>query len=68
MSTGTIRWFSKKKGYGFIVSDEGGKNIFVHQSGIKVKGGASLEKGQKVEYDIREGKKSLIATNVIPVK
>ena len=68
MGTGTVRWFSKKKGYGFIVPDEGGKDIFVHHSEIKVEGGASLEKGQKVEYDIREGKKGLIATNVIPAK
>ena len=66
MGTGTIRWFSKKKRYGFIVRDEGGKDIFVHRSEIRIEGGASLNKGQKVKYDIREGKKGLIATNVIP--
>ena len=66
MSTGTVRWFSRKKGYGFIVPDEGDKEIFVHKTGIKVGGEASLNKGQKVEYDIREGKKGPIATNVIP--
>ena len=68
MGTGTIRWFSKMKGYGFIIPDEGGKKIFVHHSGIKIEGEASLYKGQKVEYDIREGKKGPIATNVIPAK
>ena len=66
MGTGTVRWFSKKKGYDFVVPDEGGEDIFIHQSGIKVEGGTSLNKGQKVEYDIREGKKGLIATNVTP--
>ena len=64
MGTGTIKWFSKKNRYGFIVPDEGGKDIFVHRSEIKVKGGASLNEGQKVEYDIREGEKGPIATNV----
>ena len=69
MGTGTVRWFSKKKGYGFIVPDEGGKNLFVHHTEIKAEGWwAYLNKGQKVEYDIREGKKGLIATNVIPTK
>jgi len=68
MSTGTVRWFSKKKGYGFIVPDEGDKEIFVHKSGIKVEGEASLNKGQKVEYDIRESKKGPHATNVIPAQ
>ena len=68
MGTGTIRWFSKKKRYGFIVPDEGGKDIFVHRSEIRIEGGVSLNKGQKVEYDIREGTKGLIATNVIPAK
>ncbi len=67
MNTGTIKWFSKKKRYGFIVPDECGKDIFVHRSEINVKGGASLNKGQKVEYDIREGEKGQIATNVIPI-
>ena len=68
MGTGTIRWFSKKKRYGFIVSDEGGNDIFVHHSEIRIEGGASLNKGQKLKYDIREGEKGLIATNVVPAK
>ena len=68
MSKGIVRWFSKKKRYGFIVPDEGGKDIFVHFTEIKVEGVASLNKGQKVEYDIREGRKGLIATNVIPAR
>ena len=66
MSTGTVIWFNEKKGYGFVVPDEGGEDIFVHYSEIKVAGRALLNKGQKVEYDIREGEKGPIATNVIP--
>ena len=68
MGTGTIKWFNKKKRYGFIVSDEGGKDIFVHRSEIKIEGGASLNEGQKVKYDIKEGTKGPVAINVIPAK
>lgn len=64
MSTGTVKWFSDKKGYGFIVPDEGGKDVFVHHSEIKLEGRATLNEGQKVEYDIREGEKGPVATNV----
>ena len=66
MSTGRVKWFSDKKGYGFIAPDEGGKEIYVHHTEIKAEGRAYLHKGQKVEYDIIEGKKGPIATNVIP--
>jgi CspA family cold shock protein len=66
MSTGIVKWFSNKKGYGFIVPDEGDKDIFVHHSEIKTEGYSSLEEGQKVEYDIKEGEKGPVAINVIP--
>lgn len=65
MNTGTVKWFIDKKGYGFIAPDEGGKDVFVHYSKIKVEGRASLNEGQKVEYEIREGEKGPVATNVI---
>ena len=68
MSTGTVKWFSDKKGYGFIVPDEGGKEIYVHHAEIKAEDLAYLHSGQKVEYDIIESKIGRIATNVIPVK
>ncbi len=68
MSTGTVKWFSSAKGYGFIVPDEGGKDLFVHHSEIKTEGYASLNEGQKVEYEIGEGQKGPCATNVIPAK
>lgn len=57
---------SDKKGYGFIIPDEGGKDIFVHCAEIKVDSRVSINEGQKVEYEIIEGEKGPVATNVIP--
>ena len=66
MSTGTVKWFNSSKGYGFIIPDEGGDDLFVHHSEIKTEGYASLNEGQKVEFEIGQGKKGPCATNVIP--
>ena len=66
MSTGTVKWFNATKGYGFITPDEGGKDLFVHHSEIKVDGYATLEDGQKVEFEVGEGKKGPCANNVRP--
>ena len=68
MSTGTVKWFNPRKGYGFIVPDDGSKDLFVHHSEIKMDGYATLDEGQKVEYEIGEGQKGPCATNVIPAK
>lgn len=57
MSTGTIKWFNEKKGYGFIVPDDGGDDLFVHHSEIQSEGAASLDQDQKVEYEIGKGEK-----------
>ena len=61
MSKGTIKWFNDEKGYGFIQTDEGGKDLFVHQSETD---GHALNEGDPVEFEIGEGKKGPCATNV----
>ena len=66
MGTGTGKWFNASKGFGFITPDEGGDDLFVHHSEIKTEGYASLDEGQKVEFEVGEGKKGPCATNVIP--
>jgi CspA family cold shock protein len=66
MSTGTVKWFNADKGYGFINQDDGGKDLFVHQSDINASGYATLDEGQKVDYDIGDGQKGPCAKNVVP--
>jgi len=67
MSTGTVKWFSADKGFGFITPDDGGADMFVHHSEIQTAGYASLDEGQKVSYEVGEGRKGPCATNVTPV-
>ena len=64
MSTGTVKWFNPTKGYGFITPDDGGDDVFVHTSEIKTTSYAGLEDGQKVEFELGEGKKGPCANNV----
>ncbi len=64
MLIGTVKWFNKQKGYGFIEQEEG-KDIFVHYSGIKGDGFKNLQEGDKVEYDIADGDKGPKAVNVM---
>ena len=66
VSTGTVKWFNSSKGFGFINQDEGGDDLFVHHSEIKSSGYASLDEGQKVEFEVGQGKKGPCATNVVP--
>ena len=63
MNKGTVKWFNNQKGYGFI-SDENGKDVFVHFSGLDMEGYKTLEEGQSVEFDIVDGAKGPQATNV----
>lgn len=67
MASGTVKWFSEQKGYGFIVPDEGGKDLFVHHTNIEADGFRTLSEGQKVEYEVTEGRKGPEATKVQPV-
>ncbi|MEG1576686.1 MAG: cold-shock protein [Clostridium sp.] len=66
MNNGTVKWFNETKGFGFITNDSTGEEIFVHFSGIASDGFKSLEDGQKVTFDIAEGKRGLQAVNVMP--
>ena len=61
---GTVKWFNNQKGYGFI-SDENGKDVFVHYSGLAGDGFKSLDEGQKVEFDVQDGAQGPQAVNVV---
>ena len=67
MATGTVKWFDSKKGYGFLVGPEQGKDIFVHYTSILGEGFRSLRDGDQVEYELVESEKGLQARNVRPV-
>ncbi len=64
MQEGTVKWFNSDKGFGFIAPNEGGKDIFVHYSGIVGSGHRSLTEGQQVEYSTEQGKRGPQATEV----
>ena len=63
--TGTVKWFDSKKGYGFITPSEGGKDLFVHMSGIMMEGYKTLTDNQKVSYQVETSDRGPTATNVI---
>ncbi len=60
MSNGTVKFFSNPRGFGFITPDDGGKDVFVHQSGLT----DEIAEGDKVSYDVEESEKGLNAINV----
>jgi CspA family cold shock protein len=66
MATGVVKWFNRNRGYGFISPDDGGKDVFVHSTGIAA-AGQELEEGQRVEFEVTQGEKGPQAANVRPV-
>lgn len=59
--TGTVKWFSKEKGYGFITRDDNQGDVFVHFSAIQQRGFKTLEQGQRVEFEVEQDTKGLRA-------
>ena len=56
MATGTVKWFNSTKGFGFIVPDDGGNDVFVHISAVEQAGMGTLDEGQKVSYELTENR------------
>jgi CspA family cold shock protein len=64
MSQGTVKWFNDKKGFGFIIAEDG-KDVFVHHTAIEGDGYKTLKEGEKVTFDIVQGPKGDQATKVV---
>ncbi|HTU15396.1 MAG: cold-shock protein [Thermoleophilia bacterium] len=64
MPTGTVKWFSDEKGFGFITPDDGSKDVFVHHSAIQADGFRTLAEGAKVSYEAEDGPKGPAAASV----
>jgi CspA family cold shock protein len=67
MPTGTVKWFSDEKGFGFITPDEGSRDLFVHHTNIHADGYRSLAEGAKVSYEEEAGPKGPKAINVMKI-
>ncbi|HXF49943.1 MAG TPA: cold shock domain-containing protein [Verrucomicrobiae bacterium] len=68
MSRGKVKWFNEKKGFGFIIEEGGGPDIFVHYTAIASDGFKTLMEGEEVEFTLSQGPKGPQATNVIRLK
>ena len=67
MPTGIVKWFNLQKGYGFVVPDDGGEDAFIHISAVEQSGLTSLEEGQKIEYELAEGRNGKMAAQAISI-
>ena len=67
MPTGTVKWFSDDKGFGFITPDDAGKDLFVHHSAIQSSGFRTLAEGARVSFEAEQGPKGPAAANVQPI-
>ena len=67
MQTGTVKWFNNAKGYGFIIADETGEDLFAHYSAIKMEGYKTLKAGQRVNFLITAGTKGNHAIDIMQV-
>jgi cold shock protein len=65
MAIGKVKWFNNAKGYGFIIGDEGGEDLFVHYSAIAMEGYKTLKAGQAVTFEVEQGPKGLHAVNIL---
>ncbi len=66
MAEGIVKWFSEKKGYGFLEQDDG-QDVFVHYSSINTPGFKTLADGQRVSFDVEENERGPVAKNVTAV-
>lgn len=64
MATGTVKWFNATKGFGFIVPDEGGKDVFVHITAVQAAGMTSLTEGQRLSYEVEDDRKGQKAADL----
>ncbi|MBM4438455.1 MAG: cold-shock protein, partial [Actinobacteria bacterium] len=63
MPSGTVKWFNKNKGYGFIAPEDGTKDVFVHASSLEMAGVDSLAEGQKVQFDVQPGRDGKVSAH-----
>jgi len=67
MATGVVKSWNEEKGFGFIVPESGGGELFAHFSEIRIEGFKALQENQKVEFEVKTGPKGLVAANIKPL-
>ena len=68
MAIGKVKWFNNAKGYGFVLPDSGGEDLFIHYSAIQMDGYKTLKAGQEIQFEVVEGPKGLHAVNIQDVE